>query len=126
MELQLEISAAPPPGLERRRFLRSSLDAPARLCAADAAFSARCLDVSLGGALLRLSGATPLPRQILLYLYLDTLGPVPAAILARVVESNGRRLRVAFDPLPGCTAHAIAHELRRGEGAKGVRRALLN
>jgi hypothetical protein len=48
----------------------------------------------------------------LLYLTLASLDGEPAAILARVVEVSGRKVRVAFDPLPALVASAIAAEIR--------------
>lgn len=101
-----------PPRLERRRFQRWELDRPAQLSAQEQGVGARCLDVSVGGALLRLQSEVSVPSHVLLYLTLSSLDGMPAAILARVVEVSGRKVRVAFDPLPGFVATAIAAEIR--------------
>lgn len=117
MDLQ-QATGASPPSLERRRFQRWELNAPARVCAAEVGFAARCLDVSLGGALLRVKDQGSFPRELLVYLYLDSFGAAPVPIVARLVEADGRRLRVAFDPLPAPTAVAITLEVRRGRGLR--------
>lgn len=101
-----------PPRLERRRFQRWAIDRPAQLSAQETGIGARCLDVSVGGALLRLQSEVPVPSNVLLYLTLASLDGEPAAILARVVEVSGRKVRVAFDPLPALVASAIAAEIR--------------
>ncbi len=100
------------PKLERRRFRRWSLDRAARLSSEEAGYAARCLDVSAGGALLRLQARAEIPERVLLYLFLSTLGGVPAVILARVVAVQGTKVRVAFDPLPAFVAQAIEAEIR--------------
>jgi hypothetical protein len=101
-----------PSRLERRRFQRWELDQPARVSAQEQGVSARCLDVSVGGALLRLQTEVPVPSQVLLYITLSSMPEAPVAILSRVVEVTGRKVRVAFDPLPAFVASAIAAEIR--------------
>jgi hypothetical protein len=47
-----------------------------------------------------------------LYITLSSMPEAPVAILSRVVEVTGRKVRVAFDPLPAFVASAIAAEIR--------------
>lgn len=115
-----------PNRLERRRFQRWAFDRPAQLSAQEQGVGARCLDLSVGGALLRLQSEVPVPSQVLLYLNLTTLHGAPATILARVVEVSGRKVRVAFDPLPVLVASAIAAEIRGRQRPVSHARALLN
>ncbi len=112
MMMMQRIEESLPPRLERRRFQRWELDRPAQVSAQEQGISARCLDLSVGGALLRLQFETPVPPHVLLYLNLSCLQGKPATILARVVEVSGRKVRVAFDPLPVLVASAIATEIR--------------
>lgn len=98
--------------LERRRYPRWSLDRDARVASDETGHAARCLDVSAGGALLRLQQKAEIPPRVLVYLFLSSLGSVPAAILARVVAVQGAKVRVAFDPLPAFVAQAIEAEIR--------------
>ncbi|HUB09000.1 MAG TPA: PilZ domain-containing protein [Myxococcales bacterium] len=107
------------PRLERRRFPRWELDRAARVASDEAGLAARCLDVSAGGALLRLQGRAEIPPRVLVYLFLGSLGDVPAVILARVVSVQGAKLRVAFDPLPAFVARALEAEI---QGARSARR----
>ncbi|MHB8419011.1 MAG: PilZ domain-containing protein [Myxococcales bacterium] len=106
------------PRLERRRFPRWTLDRAARLASEENGLAARCLDVSAGGALLRVQGGPQVPSRVLLYLFLSSLGAVPAAILARVVEIDGTKVRVAFDPLPAFVARAIEAEIKGGRESR--------
>jgi hypothetical protein len=113
--------------LERRRFQRWDLDRQATLSAQEQGIPARCLDVSVGGALLRLQAEVPVPSQVLLYLHLSSLPEGLAAVLARVVEVSGRRVRVSFDPLPAYVATALAAEVRLRRPPSAVPdRSLLN
>jgi hypothetical protein len=106
------IEVSDSPRLERRRFPRWELDRAARVSSDESGCAARCLDVSAGGALLRLQGQAAVAPRVLIYLFLGSLGGVPAAILARVVSVQGTKLRVAFDPLPAFVAQAIETEVR--------------
>lgn len=125
MVMMERIDASLPRRLERRRFQRWDLDRPARLSALEQGFAARCVDVSVGGALLRLEAETPVPAKVLLYLHLSSLPEGPAVVQARVVEVFGRRVRVSFDPLPAYVATALAAELRLRQ-RPASRPALLN
>ena len=103
----------PAPEIERRRFQRWPLAARVKLAARESELSARCLDVSLGGALLEIDAQrldAALPGQVLLYLTLPTEA-APLALVARLVERRRRRVRVSFDPLPAEAARALVRAI---------------
>ncbi|MHB1845216.1 MAG: PilZ domain-containing protein, partial [Deltaproteobacteria bacterium] len=95
LRCQLRWDDLPDRNVERRRFQRWPLAAPAKLAMREREAIGRCLDVSLGGALLEDEAETPLPSQLLLYLTLSTAGATPLAVLARVIEVRRRRVRVS-------------------------------
>ena len=106
------------PGLERRRYPRIDVNLSASVSVADRSFSARCLSLSAGGARLELEASVGLPECFLLHLVMPVLGDLAVPMIARRVETRGRRVRLAFDPLPGPLAKAVASQLlaKRFEG----------
>jgi hypothetical protein len=61
--------------------------------------------------LLRLDTERQLPETFLLHLVMPALGDMPVPVIARRIEVIGRRVRLAFDPLPGPLAKAVASQL---------------
>lgn len=108
-------------GLERRRFARADLSLAAWVSVDEQSVGAHCLNLSAGGALLRLDEPRELPETFLLHLVMPALGDLPVPVIARRIEVAGRRVRLAFDPLPAALAKAIATQLltngrRSGQG----------
>jgi hypothetical protein len=105
-------------GRERRRYARVDLNLSAFVNIAERSFCARCVNLSAGGALLKLDSNPELPEEFLLHLVMPVLGDLPVPIIARRIEVMGRRVRLAFDPLPGPLAKAVARQLlaKRFEG----------
>jgi hypothetical protein len=105
-------------GRERRRYPRVDLNLSAFVNIAERSFCARCLSLSAGGALLMLDVSPELPGEFLLHLVMPVLGDLPVPMIARRIEVNGRRVRLAFDPLPAPLAKAVARQLlaKRFEG----------
>jgi hypothetical protein len=101
----------PRSNLERRRYPRLDLNLSAFVNIAERSFSARCLSLSAGGARLKLDSTLELPEQFLLHLVMPVLGDLPVPMIARRIEVQGRRVRLAFDPLPGPLAKAVASQL---------------
>jgi hypothetical protein len=103
---------------ERRRYPRVDLNLSAYVNVAERSFCARCVSLSAGGALLGLHSSLDLPEEFLLHLVMPVLGDLPVPIIARRIEVRGRRVRLAFDPLPGPLAKAVASQLlaKRFEG----------
>jgi hypothetical protein len=97
--------------LERRRFVRAGVDRPAWIHAQDHDLGGRCLNLSVGGALIKFTVSPILPGGVLLRISLATLDQTPAPIVARVIEVHGFRVRIAFDPLPKALARAISREV---------------
>lgn len=110
-ERRLQLADSPARGLERRRFPRLDLLLSACINVDEHAFVARCLNLSAGGALLELERPQQLPATFVLHLRLPILGDMPQPVLARRIELYGLRVRLAFDPLPGPLAKAIASQL---------------
>jgi hypothetical protein len=96
---------------ERRRYPRIDLNLSAFVNVAEHSFAARCLSLSAGGALLKLHACLELPEEFLLHLILPVLGDLPVPMIARRIEVTGRRVRLAFDPLPGPLSKAVASQL---------------
>ncbi len=118
VELRGRVSDTERTARERRRYARVELNLPAFVNVAERSFCARCLSLSAGGAMLKLDSSTDLPEEFLLHLVMPVLGDLPVPIIARRVEVMGRRVRLAFDPLPGPLAKAVARQLlaKRFEG----------
>jgi len=111
VELRGRASDSPGSDRERRRYPRIDLNLSAFVNVAERSFSARCLSLSAGGARLKLDANLELPEEFLLHLVLPVLGDLPVPIIARRIEVMGRRVRLAFDPLPGPLAKAVARQL---------------
>ncbi len=126
MVMHESLETVAPPKLERRRFQRWALERPARFSAHERSATGTVRDISAGGALIQLDRAADVPERVLLYLFLSSIDGAPAAILARVVEVRGRRVRVAFDPLPQFVADAIAAEIRAARRPARTASAFLN
>jgi c-di-GMP-binding flagellar brake protein YcgR len=111
---------------ERRRFARIDLSLSASVSVSEQSWTARCLNLSAGGALLRLDSERQLPETFLLHLVLPVLGDLPVPIIARRIEVLRCRVRLAFDPLPGPLAKAVASQLLAQVKPMKRKLALLN
>jgi PilZ domain len=111
LELRGKLTDVPAKGIERRRYPRIDLNLSAYVNVAERSFCARCLSLSAGGALLRLDASLDLPEAFLLHLVMPVLGDLPVPMIARRIEVLSRRVRLAFDPLPGPLAKAVASQL---------------
>lgn len=111
VELRGKTADYPRSARERRRYPRVDLDLSATVNVHDRPFGARCLSLSAGGALLKLDLCLELPEAFLLHLVMPVLGDLPVPMFARRIEVLGRRVRLAFDPLPGPLAKAVASQL---------------
>ncbi len=118
VEIRAKLTDIPLSDRERRRYPRVDLNLSAFVNIAERSFCARCLSLSAGGALLKLDCSPELPEEFLLHLVMPVLGDLPVPMIARRIEVRGRRVRLAFDPLPGPLAKAVARQLlaKRFEG----------
>jgi hypothetical protein len=105
------LAESPSRKLERRRYARMDLSLLASVSVSEQSWSGRCLNLSAGGALLRMDAERQVPETFLLHLVMPALGDLPVPIIARRIEVLGRRVRLAFDPLPPPLAKAVASQL---------------
>jgi hypothetical protein len=111
VEIRTKLTDIPLSDRERRRYPRVELNLSAFVNVAERSFCARCLSLSAGGALLKLDASLDLPDEFLLHLVMPVLNDLPVPMIARRIEVLGRRVRLAFDPLPGPLAKAVASQL---------------
>lgn len=104
--------------MERRRYLRRDINLAASVSVDEQAWNARCLNLSAGGALLKLEVERLVPETFLLHLVLPVLGDSPVPVVARRIEVRGQRVRLAFDPLPEFTGRAFEQQLTSSSAKK--------
>jgi hypothetical protein len=98
-------------GLERRRYPRVDLSLEGFIGAAEQSLPAECMNLSAGGALLRLETIQVVPETFVLHLVFPVFGDLPVPVLARRIEVAGRRVRLSFDPLPGPIARVVLRQM---------------
>jgi PilZ domain len=123
---RLRLSDSPSRPTERRRFARVDMNLSASVSVSEQAWHGQCLNLSIGGALLRLEAERQLPDTFLLHLVLPIVGDLPVPVIARRVEVLGTRVRLAFDPLPAPLATAVTSQLLSRVKAAKRRKVLPN
>lgn len=113
------LSDSPSKPTERRRFVRMDMSLTASVSVSEQSWHGQCLNLSIGGALLRMESERQLPDTFLLHLVLPIVGDLPVPVIARRIEVLGTRVRLAFDPLPAPLATAVTTQLlSRAKSAK--------